>query len=357
MESLPGTVSGTTSEQTVDRDLVPWRFPTGEWAFLAGNWRVFFAAAIDGVPVLGAGAIQYLVVMGSIFGTQQQGLVSAILVSAVVAWGYGFLCFSGNTLGTLACGTRMVKLRDGSAPGMWRGGWLMFVRTIVWVLCPIAPPLASVNANDKNVPGARRFHISIRKAQIQARGSAAEFTQEHGTANERFKPPVPSSTLAAIPMDNYHPHVPSQFKDGSWGVQPRIWRILLAWLIDLALVILAAAASAGALLGETAPTGADITGCMVFFTMLLSWAYGFCCASGNSIGTLVLDTRIVRLANAASPGFWRGGWIMFYRVVLGWVAPLMVVAGWVNGNAGDGDMHRILHVSIDKRRTSALHAA
>lgn len=350
MGSLPGTAVTASSPQPVDRRVVPWRFPTGEWAYLAGNWRVFLAALIDAVPVLGAGAIQYLAVMNSMTGTTAQAVASAILVSAVVAFAYGCACFSGHTLGTLACGTRLVKLRDASAPGMLRGGWLMLVRTVIGVYCPLAPALFSVNANGKNVPLARRFHISIRK--IPVRGSAAENTAAFGETNERFAPPEPVSKPAIAPMDGYHPLVPSQFKDGTLGVQPQLRRILLAWFLDLIFV-----GSIAAMLSSGAASTADFVGILVFLLVPLSWIYGFCCASGNSIGTLFVGTRIVRLRNAKAPGFWRGGWIMFYRIILFWAPPVLIVCGYFGGMSNEGDMLRALHVSIDKRRTAALRSA
>ena len=172
-----------------------------------------------------------------------------------------------------------------------------------------------------------------------------------GKAQERTVPAKRVSSLADVPMENYHPLVPSQFGDGSWGVQPRLGRILAAWLIDLIFVGLVAA-----VLCSGAASAVDFFGFMAFALVLLSWVYGFCCASGNCIGTLILGTRIVRLKNAKAPGFWRGGWIMFYRIVLFITAPVLIVAGYLNGFNNTGDMQRILHGSIDKRRTAALRS-
>lgn len=349
MNSPHGTAVVEHSPNHVDRRVVPWRFPTGEWAYLAENWRTFFAAFIDAVPVLGAGVIQYLAVTNSMTSTALQAVTSAILVSAVVAFAYGCLCFLGHTLGTLACGTRLVKLRDASAPGIIRGGWLMLVRTVFGVLCPLAPALFSVNTNDKNVPLARRFHISIRKLPVQV--GPAECTVAFGTANERFAPTGPTAKPSITAMENYHPLVPSQFKDETLGVQPRFWRIALAWLIDLLVVV-----SIAALPSSGATSTADFMGILLFMLVPLAWIYGFCCASGHSVGTLLVGTRIVRLSNAKAPGFWRGGWIMFYRIILFWAPPLLIVVGFFGGMSHEGDMLRVLHASIDKRRTDALRS-
>lgn len=48
---------------------------------------------------------------------------------------YGLLCFSGHTIGTLIAGTRIVKIKDGSAPGLW-SVTMMLART---VFIPFAP--------------------------------------------------------------------------------------------------------------------------------------------------------------------------------------------------------------------------
>ncbi|MDO5744539.1 MAG: RDD family protein, partial [Micrococcaceae bacterium] len=253
MDSNTSTTDNTPSPRPVDRATTPWRFPTGEWAFLASDWRAFIAAAIDATLVLGAGLVQYLTVMASPYGTQPQAFAGAALVIVLTAWVYGFICFSGHTLGTLLCGTRIMKVRDGSAPGMLRAGWVMFVRTVIWVVCPIAPPLAAPNTNGKNIPQCRRFHISIRKdADVSGlpRDPAA-LEASHGRTNEAHKYVDPMPVAPEKSMDSYHPMVPSQFKDGSWGIQARLWKIILAWAIDLAIALGVVFALSAALLGET----------------------------------------------------------------------------------------------------------
>jgi hypothetical protein len=173
----------------------------------------------------------------------------------------------------------------------------------------LPPVLAALNVNGKNVPAARRFHISIRKTPVLSSG--AELAEAFGTANEQFAPVVPVSTTIKVRMDDYHPLVPSQFRDLTWGVQPKFWRILVTWLMDLILV-----GTLAAVLCSGAATTADFVGFMVFLILLLPWVYGFCRAGGNSVGTLLVGTQIIRLRNAKAPGFWRGGWMMFYRIVL-----------------------------------------
>ncbi|GAA1881270.1 hypothetical protein GCM10009715_29490 [Paeniglutamicibacter psychrophenolicus] len=328
------------------RTSVPWRFPTGNWAFLAGDRRAFCAAAIDALIVLAAGAVQYAIVVNSVFGTPAQAVASAILVAVATAWVYGFICFSGHTIGTLLCGTRIVKLRDGSAPGMLRGGWVMFVRTVVWVACPIGPPLAAPNTNGKNIPQCRRFHISIlRKHRHEALlDDRTGLEATHGRTNDAHKYVAPQSTLPKVSMDSRFELVPSQFRDGSWGVQPQVWRIVLAWAVDLLLVF-------GLALASAPPGGASAA---IIFVPAFTLLYGMFCFTGNTIGTLLAGTRIVRLKSGAAPGVWRGIWVMFYRIMLAWTAPLLFLAGLLDGTTGERDMGRAFHVSIDVRRTREL---
>lgn len=349
MDSTPSPATSTPLRQPVDRRVVPWRFPTGEWAFLASDLRAFYAAAIDALIVLAAGAVQYAVVVNSVFGTPTQAVASAILVAVATAWVYGFICFSGHTIGTLLCGTRIVKLRDGSAPGMLRGGWVMFVRTVIWVVCPIGPPLAAPNTNGKNVPQCRRFHISIlRKHQHEALlDDSAGLEATHGRENDAHKYVAPQSTRPKVSMDSRFELVPSQFLDGSWGVQPQVWRIVLAWAVDLLLVF-------GFALACSPPGGATA---VIIFAPAFTLLYGMFCFTGNTIGTLVVGTQIVRLKNGAAPGLWRGIWVMFFRIMLAWTAPVLFVAGLFDGTTGERDMARAFHVSIDKRRTAALRSA
>lgn len=357
MDPKPSTTDDASSPGPVDRATTPWRFPSGEWAFLASDWRAFIAAAIDAVLVLGVGVVQYLTVMASPYGTQPQAFAGAALVIVVTAWLYGFITFAGHTLGTMLCGTRIVKVRDGSAPGMLRAGWVMFVRTVIWVVCPIGPPLAAPNTNGKNIPQCRRFHLSIRKAATVSAlpHDPAVLEASHGRTNEAHKYVDPLPTAPKKPMDSYYPLVPSQFKDGSWGIQARLWKILLAWAIDLAIAMVVVFALSAALLGEIPRHSWEIAASFVLFAPLFAWFYGMCCARGYSLGTLLVGTRIVRLRNGKAPGPWRGGWVMVYRIVMAASAPFFIFFGMFNGTTEDRDMMRGFHVSIDVRRTKALH--
>lgn len=124
--------------------------------------------------------------------------------------------------------------------------------------------------------------------------------------------------------------------------------------MDQAIAWVAVFSLSSVLLGESPRQSWEVAGAFVLFAPIFSWFYGMCCANGYTLGTLLVGTRIVRLKNASAPGLWRGGWIMFYRIVLAWSAPFMLFFGMFNGTTEAGDMLRAFHVSIDTRRTRVL---
>ncbi|RAX48392.1 hypothetical protein DQ353_15030 [Arthrobacter sp. AQ5-05] len=228
--------------------------------------------------------MQHTFVGSSTCGTPAKAVASAILVAVATAWVYGFICFSAHTIGTLLCGTRIVRLRDGSAPGMLRGGRAMIVRTVVWVACPIGPPLAAPNTDGKNIPQCRRFHISILKKHPHEAplDDPTGLEAAHGRGNDAPEHVAPQSALPKAAMDSCFELVPSQFRDGSWGAQPQLRRIPLALCLALAC----------ALPGEAAAA--------VIFAPASTLLYGRSCFTGITLGTLVAGTRIVRLENGAA---------------------------------------------------------
>ena len=95
----------------------------------------------------------------------------------LLPWFLGFLCFTGHTPGTLVAGTRLVRLADGTAPGVWRGGWLMFQRTILNLFhpAPIALALRGDGAASGFPPMDREFHVGIdRRRTAGLRGGARQ---------------------------------------------------------------------------------------------------------------------------------------------------------------------------------------
>lgn len=143
----------------------------------------------------------------------------------------------------------------------------------------------------------------------------------------------------------------AQFRNGSWGVRALDRRIIAAWAVDFVIVLIPAVAVAASAI-PSAGVGAGIAvGVLVW--LLFPWFYGFCCAGGNTIGTLLAGTRLVKLRDGSSPGFWRNGWLMFLRTVLFLFVPLNALLDAMNGS--DTPTERRHHVSIDKAATRALY--
>jgi hypothetical protein len=140
------------------------RFLNGSWGVRARDGRIVAAWAVDMAVVLlvsvlaGAGVGKSSYSVGA-------GVAMGITVWFLFPWLYGFLCIGGNTLGTLAAGTQLVKLRDGSRPGMWRSGWLMFLRTVLFLLMPLNALLDAMNGTGTETR--RKHHVSIDKAETR----------------------------------------------------------------------------------------------------------------------------------------------------------------------------------------------
>lgn len=168
------------------------------------------------------------------------------------------------------------------------------------------------------------------------------------------------STSAQQPLNNPAPsgigawsgNRTGPFLNGSWGVRARDRQIVAAWAIDMVIVLLPVIA-----VGASAAKGSDSIGAGIFLGivmwLLFPWFYGFCCAGGNTIGTLIAGTRLVKLRDGSGPGFWRNGWLMFLRTVLFPLVPLNALLDALNG--GGSESQRKHHVSIDKKATYALY--
>ncbi|WP_425863933.1 RDD family protein [Arthrobacter sp. TWP1-1] len=142
------------------------------------------------------------------------------------------------------------------------------------------------------------------------------------------------------------------FRNGSWGVRATDRRIVAAWAVDLLVVLVPVIAVAASATKGSGSIGAGIfVGITVW--LLFPWFYGFCCAGGNTLGTLLAGTRLVKLRDGSAPGFWRNGWLMFLRTVLFPLMPLNAVLNSINGVGSETE--RKHHVSIDKAETKALH--
>ena len=142
------------------------------------------------------------------------------------------------------------------------------------------------------------------------------------------------------------------FHNGSRGVRARDAKIIGAWAVDMVAVLIPVVGIAASAAMGSGSIGAGIfLGVLVW--LLFPWIYGFCCAGGNTLGTLLAGTRLVKLKDGTAPGFWRNGWLMFLRTVLFPLVPLNALLDAVNGGAEP--TQRKHHVSIDKAQTRALH--
>lgn len=170
-----------------------------------------------------------------------------------------------------------------------------------------------------------------------------------------FPSPNPPENHTVPALGAWNPTRTTQFRNGLWGVRAGDGKLIGAWALDFAVVILLSGACALVVLAKNGGTAAIMAGIACW--VVVSWVYGFCCANGYTLGTLAAGTRLVKLRDGRAPGFWRSGWLMFLRTAL-FPAWLVVIIFALLG-AGDPNVasKRDFHVSIDKQQTSALQAA
>lgn len=140
------------------------RFRNGRWGVRASDGRIVAAWAVDFVIVL-LPAVLVATSAAKDSGSVGAGVAVGVLVWLLFPWIYGFFCAGGNTLGTLLAGTRLAKLKDGTAPGFWRNGWLMFLRTVLFPLQPVNAILDALNGS--TAQASRKHHVSVDKAAMR----------------------------------------------------------------------------------------------------------------------------------------------------------------------------------------------
>lgn len=128
---------------------------------------------------------------------------------------------------------------------------------------------------------------------------------------------------------------------------------LVAWFLDGVIVwALVAAIWAGA------SAVSESVGSAVFALVVLgawpavAFCYGLTTAYRRSPGQLVAGTRTLRTRDGSVPGFWRAGWVMLSRMVLGVLGPLFFVLALVGGDQPGMGMRR--HLSVDVGATARL---
>jgi len=189
------------------------------------------------------------------------------------------------------------------------------------------------------------------------------------TATRPDRPPTPLETARQHVEQAFGPKIAKRvetFKDGTFFVRARAWAVLLAWLVDLVVCLLVAAAAVVAV-AAAKPELSDnaITLILIGLLFCVPLGYGLCYGNGRGLGAVLTGTRLVRARNGQRVGA-SACWAMLLRTVLFPLVVLLVLAVLVAATAGGtgspggggesvpGNPRRI---SIDDEATRRLHAA
>lgn len=99
--------------------------------------RILGALAIDSAINLGATYAAWNLMPQGFYPDGRIATWATVATFLIFPWLYGFLCFEGNSFGTMIARTKIVKFEDGTAPGALRAGWSMFFRSTSWVIIPL----------------------------------------------------------------------------------------------------------------------------------------------------------------------------------------------------------------------------
>lgn len=130
----------------------------GAPVILAGTGKVLGSFGVDIALILGATVLAYFVNSRTAYADWQP-IVAALGTWFVGSAVYGFLCFTGRTLGCLASGSAFVRNSDGGWPGPFRMAWVGFqhyVLVVIWIFGIIASGGSGTASNSKRV-----FHRHI----------------------------------------------------------------------------------------------------------------------------------------------------------------------------------------------------
>lgn len=127
----------------------------------ASAWQQIGAWFVDFSVVAIVAAVAYVVVAGSLEGTTGKAVLAALAGWIGAAWIYGLCCFGGKSLGALASGTRVVRFSTGTAPGVWRAGWVMFSRTVLFPIVGLVLFVAAVGGANPTMNGPKPRHITV----------------------------------------------------------------------------------------------------------------------------------------------------------------------------------------------------
>jgi hypothetical protein len=144
--------------ETEQQDLV--HLGNGTPVILAGTGKVLGSFAVDIAVIIGAAVAAYFISSRTAYADWQP------LVAALGTWiagpaVYGFLFFTGRTLGCLAAGSAFVRNSDGGWPGPFRMAWVCFQHYVLVVIL-IFGIIASGGAGTSGSSKRRRiFHRHI----------------------------------------------------------------------------------------------------------------------------------------------------------------------------------------------------
>lgn len=144
------------SSETQQKNLV--YLGNGAPVLLAGTAKVLGSFAVDIALIFGAAGLAYFL-NGRTASSEWQPILAALATWFFGSAVYGFLCFTGRTLGCLASGTAFVRNSDGGWPGPFRMAWVAFqhyVLVVIWIFGIIASGGAGTASNSKRV-----FHRHI----------------------------------------------------------------------------------------------------------------------------------------------------------------------------------------------------
>ncbi|MEK0155828.1 hypothetical protein [Arthrobacter oryzae] len=127
----------------------------------ATGWQAFCSWAVDFSLVAAIAAVAAAAVAGSIMGTAGQAAPAAVTVWIAVPWLYGFCCAAGLSLGSLATCTVLVRFDSGGRPGLWRAGWVMFARMVLFPIVILVILLAAAGGSGPTGDGPKTRHITL----------------------------------------------------------------------------------------------------------------------------------------------------------------------------------------------------
>jgi hypothetical protein len=127
----------------------------------SSGWQSLGAWAVDFSLVAVLAAVASAAVAASATGTAGQTAVAAVTVWIVVPWLYGFCCPNGLSLGSLASGTAVVRFDTGGRLGIWRAGWVMFARMVLFPVVILLVVLAAAGGSGPSGDGPKTRHLTL----------------------------------------------------------------------------------------------------------------------------------------------------------------------------------------------------